>query len=333
LIKATYANAVSKLDTIDNNVFPYDVPLLGTGTVPGYIIAGNSQSGKTTLRKIVQGVLTTMDPEGIRPPTFPLSDGLRGVTYDMLTLNKVDLTCDDIGAAALSGMVDQYALSMERDRQFDNRVFEHYNEPLDESLLRNPAVDAAVAAVSEHPFIHVGVFDVAGMYLSTLMQNGDMTPRALVVDGRNSDELAALLERGGLTLGGLMVMTCKEEDTVRRRMKIEEPDASEDQIIEAIERQKVRNAMDRNRDKRYGPTTMPEDIDNVFELHLQDTAGMATDEVMWPLYVRGIFLSRSIRNAVHIATDNEYGFTVKKEREYVPPIIHGMTAGAQRLNR
>jgi hypothetical protein len=312
---------------------PYTIPTLDPTQPVGFIIAGQSQAGKTTAQGLIRAELGNIDaltPQE-EPPAFPLSNGLRALAADMLLEHGIDPeTYGFLGKEACLEMIEPFAGRMANDEEaFLRRVYDYYANPQPKQKLRNDAVDSAVPYISEDEILHPLVFRAAGQYLHTVMHTPSSKchktpPRAVVLDGRNAGELATMLSDAEVALGGLFVLTCGEDTSVRRRMQ-GEPEAD---IVKTIEKQKERNNADRDRPLAVGPTTMPEDVENVVALHDLIPGDLSDAAIAQMLFVQGAAMSRSIENAVHIDTDTG-GISPEDERRYLTPLLHGMITGVQ----
>lgn len=320
---------------------PYPPPTLDSSCPVGIVIAGQSQAGKTTLKDFIANVLQELDPTGQRPPSFPLSNGFRSVTAEVLGWWRYQNPGKWMpgGETEAHDMTNSYVEArLRHDETFPARLDHSYRTPRAEWIMRNKAVDAASAYVSENEFIHPQVIAAAARYARVMRENPksvgfDRVPSALVLDGRNREELAGIVEEAGMALGGLFVLTCSEEDSVRRRSE-----ETEAEILKAITRQELRNKADRTRSALVGPTTMPEDVPGIIPLHKHTRVADVSIPWKWAyvagrLFAAGVVVAGTWDAGIHISTDNGVGWDRRSEEKVVRPLVHGMVTGVQLLNR
>lgn len=316
--------------------FPYPLPTLDPSRPIGIVIAGESQAGKSTLKNYIAGTLQSMDPEGHLPPSFPLSNGFRAVTHEALTWGREQYGDDwaPDGEMAAIDLTEEYVgARLAHDDAFDGRLDAYYRTPLSDAQLRTAEINAVVPIVSEHEFIHPRIIAAAGRHARTMRHEPEAvglerSPAALVLDGRNKEELTAIIEEADMTLGGLFVLTCNEADSVRRRWA-----GSVEGMEQEVQQQKRRNQADRNRPASVGPTTLPQDIRGIVPLHREIGMHEIDDPVMWGssmvmLYTTGIAAARRKGMGIHIATDDAIGWSLEREAKVITPLVHGMVQGS-----
>ncbi len=283
---------------------PTDVAVIDPSNTLGVLIVGQAQAGKTTLKDIVCETWGAFDPEGFAMP-FANSNGFRGITFLALKYGGIqtDEAVDDI---KFQSILESYLEATEVESTLERL----YADPLDESLLRNPAVDSVVAISAEHPLVRPATNDAGAQLLRVMLNNpGDFgmseKPGLVVLDTRNCEEGEHKLSEAGVQLMGTLVLTCPEEVIASRKSGV-----SADSI-------RRRNAADRNRN--IGRMTLPEDFGTTYVVDEM----IADDNVTQRLLDAGFAVASSQDAAIVLRTDR---LTIREEQDAIDPIMNGMLA-------
>lgn len=285
---------------------PSEAVMIDPSIPLGIVICGQAQAGKTTLRDIITKTWRGFDADGYALP-FTNSNGFRGLTYKVIENNGLNLD-EQIDKRTFGEMLSEYADSTD----LTEVAKQLYETPLDETLLRNPAVNSTVSITGEDAIARPILNQAGAEHLGAMLNNPHHfgmpeAPGLVILDARNKEECELKFERAGVRMMGTFALLCPEETVAARKSE-----AGNQGLIDML---RQRNHDDRNR--AIGRMTLPEDLDITY---VADQS-LEADNPQQALVEIGRKAVLNTNAGIVIRTDI---LTIQQERDAVDAIINGM---------
>jgi hypothetical protein len=292
--------------------FPADeVIVVDPSEALGIIVCGQAQAGKTTFKDLLTEGWNTYDPWGSTLP-FTNSNGFRGLTREIFRHYEIGIE-NEVPKHTFKKLLNEFAES----EGVEALLSRLYRNPLSESELRNPAVNAAVPITSEDPRFRPQVNIAGSKFLCDMLAEPETyglaeSPGLVVLDTRNVEEGKHKFDAAGVKTIGNIILTCPENVIARRKLGY---DAPPEALHDEARRLRQRNRADRCR--ALGRMTLPKDMKRVF---LADKLLTASESRM-KLIEAGIIAAQDPEVAIVLRTDK---LGIDDEKEVIEYVLNGM---------